>query len=203
MNPRGVLELVNRTLLDSSQLELDENQYIAQEADVEGEDANIPLPLVESTVVSNIRASQHNTDLVGYTTDDNGNRTGEVYDATFEMTFQIACWTVRGAGHDPEALMASAREVLRYHETAGPAEPFVDEAGNQVDEIEYFALLNGEPEKDFSRSPSLYQTLQEAEVWFRDRITTTDPTIEVVDTPEDGDFGTGSTGSVAIEYQVS
>jgi len=201
MNPRRVLELVNRTLLDSDQLpELGENQYIAQEADVEGGDANIPLPLVETTVVSNVRAARHNTDLVGYTTDDNGYRTGRIFDAEFDMSLQISVWTVENARFDPENLMEKARKVLRRHEAAGPDKPFLDEDGNSMNQIHHFQLSDSDPDNDLSKGPGLYRVLQEADLRFSSRIKTDETPVRAVDYPRDGEFTAGSTDAVAIEY---
>jgi hypothetical protein len=201
MNPREILEAVNSTIQDSGSLSLSSEQYVAQEASVDSADANIPLPLVETTITSNARASAHNTDLVGYTTDADGNRTGEIFDATFEMTFQVSIWTARGSGNDPEALISTVREVLRRREDVGPDDPFRDSEGNIVDEVEYFELLDSEPENDLGYSPNLYRTLQEAEIWWSDRITTTDPTVKVVDTPGDGEMS--STDGQTIERNSS
>lgn len=200
MNPREILEVVNSTIQDSGKLSLSDEQYIVKEASVDGEDANIPLPLLEATPVSNVRATRHNTDFVDYVTDADDNRIGKIFDATFEMTFQLSAWTARGSGNDPENLMSIVREVLRRHEDIGPDEPFLDENGNPVDEVEFFELIDSEPNNDFGYSPNLYRTLQEAEIWFTSRIKTTDPVIEVVDTPDSGDMQDGSTASVAIEY---
>jgi hypothetical protein len=201
MNPREILEVVNSTIQDSGKLSLSSEHYIAKEASIDGADANVNLPLVESTPVSTVRAARHNTDFVDYVTDADGNRIGEVFDATFEMTFQISVWTARGSGNDSETLMSTVREVLRRREDVGPDEPFIDENGDSVDAVGQFQLINSEPDNDLSYSPNLYRTLQEAEIWFRDRIETTDPTIQVVDTPEDGDM-TAGTGDTAIEYKA-
>ena len=200
MNPREILEVVNSTIQDSGKLSLSDEQYIAKEASVDGEDANIDLPLVETTPVSNVRATRHNTDFVDYVTDADGNRIGKIFDATFEMTFQLSVWTARGSSNDSESLMSTVRGVLRRHEDIGPGEPFLDETGDTVDAIEFFELIDSEPDNDFDYSPNIYQTLQEAEIWFTSRIKTTDPVIEVVDTPDSGDMQDGSTASVAIEY---
>jgi len=200
MNPREMLGVVNSTIQDSSTVSLPSEQYIAQEASIEGEDAHVSLPLVETTAVSTVRATRHNTDFVNYVTDGDGNHVGRIFDATFEMTFQIAVWTVRGTDNDPEGLMSQIRETLRVHEDVGPREPFLDGSGDVVDAVEHFQLIDSEPSNDFGYSPNLHQVLQEAEIWWRDRIETIEPVIEVVETPEDGDMSGGSTASVAIEY---
>jgi hypothetical protein len=200
MNPRETLRVVTATIQKADAVNLSPRHFIEKRASLDGEDADIPLPLVEATVVSNIRARQHNTDLVGYVKDEAGNRVGEKYDATFEMTFQLSVWTPAG-GKDPEELMSKMRSELRRREEMGPGEPFLDPDGNKAEGIEYFSLLDSEPDNDLSFSPNLYRTLQEAEIWFRDRIETTDPTIKKVDTPEDGEM-TSDIDDTVIEYRA-
>lgn len=142
-----------------------ETEYLLHEADQEGADADVSLPLVEMQPITSEWVNIHNDDKVGNVRDDDGNVIAEVYHSEYELGIQIDIWTAEGSEHDPDQLGASLREALYPHTSHGPSEPFIGDRGQDLDSIWYFALGDGERADDLVQTPSLRRWSQEVMLW--------------------------------------
>lgn len=210
MTPSEVLERISGAVKDSGELP-DYTSYVTREVNYDGqEDANVDLPLIEVFFVDDTRATVHNTDLAGYVTDSDGNRTGAIYEPEWEGRVQINAWTVpqdlASSSQpdwifDPRELGARVRTALWRHDAHTVGAPFTDEDGNHEDELTYFKLEQSQPDNEHITSPTLLRWRQDAVVHYHERITTEDDYIEVVDTPSSGDL-TSPDSDLIIERNI-
>jgi len=202
MTPQDVLDAIVRTLEQSSVFSA--GGYSTEELDLEGTNNRLPQPFVSLQPTSTVRADQWNTDRVGYTTDDQGNRTGEIYEATFDpMDVQADIWVAAGNTQlDATALGGDFKRALYRHDSQGPGEPFPDGDGGTADDIEQFLVGEGRRQDDLA-GPGVCRWRHDLTVAFTMRVTTDAEYVEVVETPTSG-TATGDSGDgVAIELTVS
>jgi hypothetical protein len=201
MSPQDVLKAIVRALKQSSAFS--GGDYVTHEIDPEGPDNRLEQPFVSLQPVSAIRADQYNTDLVGYTTDDAGNRTGRIFEAIFEMDVQADIWIAVGNTQlDATALGADLQQALYPYDSQMAAQPFPDGDGGTVGDLSHFLLGEGRRQDDLA-GPGVRRWRQDLSARFVDRVTPDDGTadyIETVDSPSAGDLTDGSDDGVAIEY---
>jgi len=187
VSPRDTMETIATAVAKSGELP-SEMSLLLQEADAASDDADVDLPLLEVTPVEVDHVVVNNTDLVGYVTDDDGNRTGRIYYSEYEMTIQIDIWTTKNDGYDPDDLGEGLRRALYPHSSYGPQQPFLDEDSNPIDQITYFRLRPGERTDDLIQTPTVRRWSQEVEVWGCEEFRTDEDYIAAVSYPSDGDF---------------
>lgn len=204
--PDTVLRSINEAIRQSGNLPA-ETSYITTTADSEGEHANLRMPIVETSTASMLRNRAFNTDLVGYVTDDAGNRTGHVFHTRFEMLATVNVYTADGGPYDHKELGYQVRQALYQYDDAGPglrsAPRFLPDpdSGNPLYDIKQFTVDDAQPNPDYTMSPTLRRWQIDVNLLFVDEVRTTEPTITVVHCPEDGEFTSGD--GVQIEYDAS
>ena len=200
MTPQDVLEAIVRALQQSDVFSA--GGYQTEQLDLEATNNRLPQPFVSFQPVSKVRADQWNTDRVGYTTDADGNRTGEIYEATFDpMDVQADIWVAEGnASLDATELGGNFEEALYHHDSQGPDVPFPDGDGGTVDDIEEFLIGDGRRQDDLA-GPGIRRWRHDLTVAFTMRVTTDAEYVEVVETPTSGTASGGD--DVAIELTVS
>lgn len=194
-SPRDAMETVAKTVARSGNLP-SEMSLLLQEADAANDDADVDLPLLEIRPVEVEHVVVNNTDLVGFVTDDSGNRTGRIYLSEYEMTIQLDIWTTKNDGYDPDDLGEKLREALYPHSSYGPQQQFVDEDNNPIDQITYFRLDTGERVDDLIQTPTVRRWSQEVELWGCEEFRTDEDYIATVSYPSGGDFNAGTDGQV-------
>lgn len=181
------METVAKAIANSGQLPSDMS-LLLQEADTRADDADVDLPLLEIQPVTVDNIVLHNTDLVGYVTDDDGNRTGRIYYSEYEMTISLDLWTTKDDGYDPDDLGERLREALYPYSSYGPQQPFLDDEQNPIDQITYFRLDSGERTDDLIQTPTVRRWSQEVELWGCEEFRTDEDYITNVTYPSSGDL---------------
>lgn len=185
--PRDALKAVARTIANSGELP-SEMSVVLQEADTENEHADIDLPMIEIQLSEVDNVVLNNSDLIGFITNDNGNRTGRIYHSDYEMTITIDIWTTPDDGYDPDDLGERLRKALYPHVSKGPQEPFLTDDGDEIDDISYFEFGLGDRVDDLLQTPNVRLWSQEVELWAAEEFHTDEEYITSVDYPADGDF---------------
>lgn len=185
--PSEAIEAVARSIAESGNLP-DNMGLVLHEADQESEDADVDLPALEIEIDENTRVYPNNTDLAGWTTDSDGNRTGRIYHSEYELSIQMDIWTSANDSYDPNKLGQALRSALHKHSSYGPQEPFFDENGNELDEIYRFVIDEGSREDDVIQTPTLRRWRQNIELWAYEEFVTSEDYILNVVYPTDGDF---------------
>ena len=183
VSPRDAMETVARAVAQSGKLP-SEMSLLLQEADAGADDADVDLPLLEVTPVEVDNVVVHNTDLVGYITDTNGNRTGRIYYSEYEMSISFDIWTTKNDGYDPDDLGENLREALYPYSSYGPQQPFLDDEQNPIDQITYFRLDTGERTDDLLQTLTVRRWTQEVELWGCEEFRTDEDYITAVNYPE-------------------
>jgi hypothetical protein len=186
-SPRESMEIVARAVAQSGELP-SEMSLLLQEADQSADDADVSLPLLEITPTQVDNVVVHNTDLVGYVTDSDGNRTGRIYFSDYEMSISIDIWTTKDGGYDPDELGERLREALYPYSSYGPQRPFLDDEQNPIEQITYFRLQDGERTDDLLQTPTVRRWSQEVELWGCEEFRTDEDYIVDVSYPSDGDL---------------
>lgn len=201
MTPQDVLDAIVAALTHSTAF--DGGDYITEEIDAPGANSRLKQPVVELQFIAGARAEQWNTDRVGYTTDDSGNRTGEIFEPTWEdVEIQADIRVAAGnAQLDATELGGNFERALYRHDSQGPDIPFPDGNGATADDIEDFSVGEGRRQDDLA-GPGVRRWRHDLSLMFTDRVTTDEEYVEVVDTPT-GSSATGGDGDgVAIELTV-
>lgn len=168
-------------------------------------DNTVSWPHGEILIVSNVRSSPYNTDLVGYATDSNGNQIGRIYDALFDIELQLNVWiAVPSDAWDVQSLGNQLRRgMYKYDNGRISPDPLPDGSGGTLDTVSNFTIDGGGELPVEEENPPLRGYQLTVSFRFSDRIDTSVEYgemdyVETVDHPSDGDL-TGGT-EVAIEY---
>jgi len=198
MTPQEVLDAIVRGLKESATFS--GGDYSTQELDPSGAGNRFEQPIVTLQPTGTVRADQWNTDLVGYTTDANDNRTGRIFEAVFDMDVQLDIW-VAAANTDLDAstLGGDLQRALFWHDSQMVDRAFPDGDGGTVEEIDEFLVEEGRRQDDLS-GPGVRRWRQELSLLFHDRLTTDEEYVETVETPTDSTASGGD--DVAIELTV-
>ena len=148
---REAVDVIRDTLSGHPDLPEDMS-YLIREADPDGEDAAVSVPLIEIQDVTNERDDPSNSNLVGYQTTDDGARTGQIYETKWEMRLQLDIWTAAGSDYEVDNLAKILRRILYTYDSRGAGAPFKDTEGNIVEDIYDFSMQEGE------RNDSLVET---------------------------------------------
>ncbi len=211
--PQDVLEGIAVALHNSGNLPSD-TTYVTRQVDMDGRQAGLQMPIVEMEVQNTVRNTQFNTDLVGYATDDDGNRIGYIFRTRFEMTVAVNIYTAEGGGNDPDSLGHSLRRALlkydsyqmgsRHHNNTLP-----DGNGGELTEVTQFVVGNGENNDDITTTPALRRWQQTINLRFYDEINTAqeygpEDFVKSVDisteVEEDGSSAIADDGDFLMEY---
>lgn len=177
--------------------------------EVDDVDNLVEWPYGEILVTSDVRADPWNTEFVEYATDDDGNRTGEIYEARFDPEVQLNIWiAVPNEEFDIQTLGTKLQTGLhKYDENRRNPQPLPDGDGGTADFIKKFRIIDGGRLPTEDQSPPLRGYRVDASFRYIDRIDTSDEedevyVIESVDTPRPGDLEDGERENIAIEYNA-
>lgn len=170
------------------------------------EDNRVEYPYGEIILVSNVRNDPWNTDLVGYTTDSQGDRSGYILDAKFDLEAQLSLWiAVPSDNWNVQALGQQLQRNLRQYDENHPyPEPLPDGSGGTLTDVEPIRIINGgELPVRTNQDPPARGYQLTVSVRFTDRVSTDEDTIKTVDIPHSGDLtDTDETDLIEIEYQA-
>lgn len=187
VTPTETMDLVLLAVADSGDLPA-EMSVLKHEADIDNENSDVELPLLEVQIADSERVEVSNDDLVGWTTDGSGNRTGRIYESEYELTLELRIWTIPKDGYNVDRLGDAVRSALYPYSSYGPQKSFRDESGETVDQIYYFTISDGARADDLIQTPNVRRWRQEVELWGCEEFRTTEDYIVAVDYPQDGDF---------------
>jgi len=191
MNPDEVLQTIVRALKDST--EFDGGDYVTRTPHYEGEDNRLEQPFVSLTPIGTIRASEWDSDRVGFTTDANGDRTGRIFRAYWSMDVEAHIIVAAGnANYNASVLGGNFQNALLPYDKQQEDKAFPDGDGGTVDAIDVFRVGDGERDDDLA-GPGLRRWRQELAVEFYDERTVSGTTIDTVETPFTKDFTTDDT----------
>lgn len=168
--PSKIKDYVKLAIQNSGELS-EVNDYVTHEADPDGQEGALRLPLVEIQQVGFSRDDLTNTTKIGQLTDDNGNEVAYAYESLYSVDLQINLWVADGSNHDVGELGDRLRQVLFAHDIRGPARNFVDEEGRPIDTIYQFELLESNREDDTQQTPTVRVWQQNASVSACERYT--------------------------------
>lgn len=173
VRPDTALKSVATALKQSDRLP-DATTYSIYELDSDGGQSNVRPPIVEITTTDVVRSDPHNTNLVGYETDDKGRQIGYIYEARFDMPFSIDLWTAEGGQYDPHELGEAVRYALYKYDAhhVGDPLPNPDNPDQRQPEIRRFTVGDGGVRNDLSMTPALRRWRQTGELWFHETINT-------------------------------
>lgn len=185
--PRELIEAVVSAIQSAGTLPSGTN-YVGYEPNIDTE--AIKLPLLEVVTVSEARIDDHNTDFQGVIEDDNGNAVGQVFHALYNLTIEVNIWTAHGSQYDPDVLGDAVYSALYQYDSAGPDLDLHDD-------IWRVRVGDGEPDEDFTTSPTLRRWSQEVDLWAYETFTTDKEYIVNVTPPTADGFGdSSSTGEI-------
>ncbi len=138
--------------------------YVTHEADSDGIDGAVQVPLVEIEQVGFQREDLANTTKAGLITDDDGNEVGHVYESLYTVDLNINVWVADGSNYDVGELGDKLRKVLFAYDIRGPDNSFVDEDNRPVDTIYQFKLGESNTEADTAQTPTIRYWQQSASV---------------------------------------
>jgi len=183
MRPGDVLTAIARALQQSQQFT--GGAYINHLADWENGDAGLSQPIVELQPVGKVRADAFDSDLVGYTTDGQGDRTGRIFQVDWEMQIQVDIYVASGNFNlDATALGYDLETVLLEYDSKQQDKAFPDDDGGTIDDITHFRVGEGRREDDLGGEVAARRWRQDLEARFRDQAETSDPTITTVEVPQ-------------------
>lgn len=173
VRPDTALDGVVTALKESNRLP-DATTYSIYEVDSDGGQANLRPPIVEVTTNDVMRSDSHNTDLVGMETDNAGNEIGYIFNAQFEMPFQIDVWTAEGGDYDPHELGEAVRYALYQYDDQQRGLPLPDpnDPSTNLSEVEKFTMGDGGIRNDLSMTPALRRWRQTGDIWFHETVNT-------------------------------
>lgn len=138
--------------------------YVTHEADPDGTDGALRLPLVEIQQTGFTREDLTNTTKIGAQTDDNGNEVAYAYESLYTVDLQINLWVADGSNYDVGELGDRLRKVLFAYDIRGPDRDFVDEQGRPIETIYQFNLGESNREDDTAQTPTVRVWQQSASV---------------------------------------
>lgn len=191
-SPDVILRSIKDAIKESGRLPKS-TTYATFELDPEGGQADVYPPVVEITPTNMARSTSMNTDLIGYSKDGSGNHIGQIYRAVFQMEIQISVMTAESDVYNPVEMRRSIQKALYEYENRQFDRLFPDpDASGTLGDITMFEMVSGEPNNDFTMSPTLRGSILGATVWFRDTIDTAaeygkQEFVKTVHLPEDGD----------------
>jgi hypothetical protein len=202
MRPQEALESVVRAIEQSTAF--DPNDIITDEFDPEGRNNRLQTPFVVVLPVGTVRDDAFNTDRVGFVTDQQGNREGEIYEAVFEIDIQIDIYLAAGDDRQVTELGGRLRRALFTHDSSGINAPFPDDGTDIVDDIRDFDVGTGQRADDLS-GPGIRRWRHESAMRYVSRVKVTDDIVpfETIDTPTDEDLQPIDADAAEFEYIIT
>lgn len=122
--------------------------YATRELDLDSENNRLEQPVVVLKPLSSSRVEAWDSDLIGYTTDDAGTRTGRIYAAAWNMA--IEAHILVASGHDSldaRSVGLDFVEALLRYDDQQTGDDLPDGDGGTLD-VDHFSIGDGEPDND-------------------------------------------------------
>jgi hypothetical protein len=138
---------------------------------------------------------------VGFVTDQQGDREGEIYESVFEIDIQIDIYLAAGDDRNVTTLGGRLRRALFTHDSSGIDAPFPDDGTGVVDDIRDFDVGTGQRADDLS-GPGIRRWRHESAMRYVSRVKVTDDVVpfETIDTPTDEDLQPIDADAAEFEY---
>jgi hypothetical protein len=195
VTPKECVDAIARALGTADELP-PELSVLIQEADIDQDDADVDLPLLEMQIIDADFTEVHNTDRVGFLTDDEGNKVGKVFDSEYELTVQLSLWVTHKDEYDVDKLGADLRRALYPYSSYGPDQQFWDEMGAPIERISHFELGVGERADEFIQTPTVRKWDQLVELSAAETFRTNEDYIVNVDSPESDELTDNGEGAI-------
>jgi hypothetical protein len=166
---REAIEIIARTLDEHPEMP-DEMSYLTHEADTDGSDAAVTVPVVEMQDIESGRDDPSNSNFIGYLTNDNDEDVAEVYETKWEMELRMDIWTAARSSHDVDELGKTMRKILYTYDSRGPDKQFTDETGVVEEGIYDFSLQEHLRDDSLTETPSVRRWRQFARVRGAERL---------------------------------
>lgn len=189
MRPGDALEAIGRALQQSSQFS--GGDYINHLADFEHGDAGLKQPIVVLQPIGKIRADAFDSDLIGYTTDQNGDRTGRIFQVDWEMQVQVDIYVAAGnPNFDATSLGYDLETALLPYDSKQQSKAFPDGDNGSIEDVTHFRVGEGRREDDLGGEMAARRWRQDLMVHFNDQTSTDESelTITSVSTPSSDDM---------------
>jgi len=208
MKPQEALDTVRRGIRQSPAFS--PADIITRDPDFQGVDNRLSTPFVTIIPISTTRESTHNTDRVGFVTDDQGNRTGEIYDLVFVIDIQVDVYLAAGDERNVTELGGRLRRaLLEYDSSAIDSRfPSPDDDPTLSDDVRDFDAGTGQQADDLS-GPGIRRWRHSVQMRYVSTVAVTDgiEAFETIQTPSDPDLepvdsGDGdSDGGSDVEFE--
>lgn len=200
MRPGEVLTAIARALQDSATFS--GGAYINHLADFDNGDAGLQQPIVELQPVGKIRADAFDSDRVGYTTDQNGNQTGRIFQVDWEMEIQVDLYVAAGnTDLNATSLGYDLESALLPYDSKQQAQAFPDGDGGTIADITHFRVGEGRREDDLGGEVAARRWRQDLAAHFHDQTSTSETAVTTVATPQSDEMTTGdSEGELVWNY---
>lgn len=188
VKPNEALQVIAETLSRSQSLPSNVT-YLTHEADLEGRDASVKLPVIELQPISSVNLDDFNTDKVEVITE-NGTEIGRVYNSDYTLDVRLTIWSADGSRYDVDEMRNAVRDALYQHDLAGPGKTFMADLDNDgmaetVDSIWRFKIGDGERDDDLTTTPSTRRWRHTLTLWTYDQFNTSEDYITNVHYPSD------------------
>lgn len=160
---REATQIIGRTVAEHPDMP-DELSYITHEADTDGEDSVVSVPVIELQDIETERDDPSNSNFVTYLTNDQDQRVAELYETKWEMELRMDIWTAARSSFDVDELGKTLRKILYTYDSRGPDQQFVDDDGTVENGIYDFSLRDGGREDSLTETPSVRRWRQFARV---------------------------------------
>jgi hypothetical protein len=198
MRTDEVLTAVGRALQQSSAF--DGGSYIYHLADFGDSDTGLTEPVVEIRPERKARADSAQSDRVGYTTDADDNRTGRVFRTGWELEVAVTIYVSAGNSEfDPTQLGYDLETALLPYDSKQLGQNLPDGDGGTVPDVTRFRVGEGHREDDLDEQLSR-RWKQVLHVDFHDTVTTSDPTITTVESPQSDEVTTDDTADADLVW---
>ena len=152
VRPKTIAKSLKKTLKDSSEVP-NEFSYTVKQLD---EQSNKKLPVISIETLNKINLTRSNTDYVKDRVDDNGNHTGKIYASDYDVSFQIDVYTVEDSKFDGHSIGQRIEDSVLYkHSMYSLQKPFLDEDGNEINQIWSFSIDDSSAEDDLTKTANL------------------------------------------------
>lgn len=153
--------------------------YETKELDLDGAQNRLEQPVVVLKPLSSSRVTAWDSDLVGYTTDANGDRTGRIYKAAWNMSIEAHILVASGnENHDARSVGLDFVEALLPFDDQEEGRDLPDPESNDTLDVDHFSVGDGEPDNDIG-GVGVRKWRNELDAHFEAFTRkTTDPTVE-------------------------
>lgn len=138
---------------------------LLQEPDGDGRDAQKTLPLLIVQFEETARPDRKTTDVVGYKQNEDGDNVARIFEKEWSAQARIELWTADGSRYDVDNLGRTLTSVLYGYDTTTTNDPFLDDNGEEIEELWHFSLNEGFRADNLTQTPTVRRWRQFADVY--------------------------------------